>query len=431
MAPFVNDDLAGGGMNVLVIMLYWYPYEGPLMPIYGALFEDLMAKGHNITIVTSFPHYRKGRSETWDAYRGKWIEISSWKAARLVRCYVYAPVFDSDSRGLFYRALNFISFNISCILAASLYGGKADVIFAPSSPPLTNGICSWLVSLCKRCPIVYNVQDMYPDMAEKLGVLRPGVLLSVLRRFEKWAYRVSNKILTISENMRKNLFNKGIAPDKIATIPNFIDTDFIRPMPQKNVFSEEWGINGRFVVMYAGNIGLPHGVEIIVRTAEILRSESRIEFCFVARGEYKDKIEAMAKSKALGNVRFVPPQPAEMVPHLWASASVSLVTYRKGMADESVPSKLLAIMCSGRPVIVAADEGSETERIIRSADCGLCIEPENPSALAAAILQLFRNGRERKRLGDNGRKYVVEHFRRDRISNEYEKLFLSVIKARG
>jgi colanic acid biosynthesis glycosyl transferase WcaI len=414
-------------------MLYWYPYEGPLMPIYGAIFQDLVAKGHDVTIVASFPHYRKGRTETWDQYRNKLIEISTWKSVKLIRSYVYAPIFNSKSRGLIYRALNFISFNISCIFAGIVLGGKADLVFAPSSPPLTNGFCAWILGIWKKCPIIYNVQDVYPDMAEKLGLIKNKVFIALLKKLERSVYRLSDKALVISEKMRNNLLCKKVPTNKIALIPNFIDTDFIRPISQENSFSVKWRLNGRFVVMYAGNIGLSHGAEIIVHAAKILMDmqNNDIEFCFVARGEYKNKIEFMAKSMNLKNVRFVPPQPEESVPHIWASASVSIVSYRSGMAEYSVPSKLLAIMCSGRPVIAAADRGSETEKIIHSANCGFCTKPEDPVALALAILRLFQNEEERIHMGENGRKYVLEYFRRKKISKQYEELFLSVIGSKN
>jgi colanic acid biosynthesis glycosyl transferase WcaI len=407
-------------------MLYWYPYEGPLMPIYGAIFQDLVTQGHDVTIVTSFPHYRKGRSETWDEYRNKLIEISTWKNLKLIRSYIYAPIFNSRGSGLIYRALNFISFNISCIIAGLFAGGKADLIFAPSSPPLTNGFCAWILGIWKKCPVIYNVQDMYPDMAEKLGLIKNKPFIALLKKLEKWVYKFTDKTLVISERMRKNLLGKKVPSKKIAVIPNFIDTNFIKPITQENSFSAKWGLNDRFVVMYAGNIGIPHGTEIIVNAAEILMDMQEIVFCLVARGEYKNKIESMAKSMNLNNVRFISPQSALTVPYIWASASVSLVTYRKGMAEYSVPSKLLAIMCSGRPAIAAADKGSETERIVRSAACGLCIRPEDPPALASAILYLFKNEEQRILMGKNGRKYVLEYFKRKNISKQYEKLFLSV-----
>jgi glycosyltransferase involved in cell wall biosynthesis len=407
-------------------MLYWYPYEGPLQPIYGRVFEDLMSKGHSLTIVTSFPHFRKGRSETWEEYRGKLFEVGDWRGAKLIRSYVYAPVFRQDKKGLMYRALNFVSFNISCIAAALLYGGRADIIFAPSSPPLTNGICAWIISLWKRSSVVYNVQDMYPDMAEKLGLVRNNIAIFLLRGVERLVYRLSDIMLVLSEAMQRNIMNKGVPPGKILVIPNPIDTAFIRPLPSKNRFSEKWGLDGHFVVMYAGNIGLPHGTEVIIQAAELVKKDPDILVCFVGRGEYRHTIEKLSKSKTLNNVLFIPPQPEEEVPYIWASASVSLVTYRRGLSADSMPSKLLAIMSSGRPVVAAIDKESEAYRMVEDAKCGLCVEPENPHELAGAIIQLKQDKGQREAMGRRGRGYLLHHFNRSVISDLYEEVFLSL-----
>lgn len=396
------------------------------MPIYGAIFKDLMAKGHKITILTSFPHYRQGRPETWDEFRGKFFQKTNWERATLIRSYVFAPVFKNSKLGLFYRALNFISFNVSCIIAGIFLTGKQDVIFAPSSPPLTNGICAWIISLWKRSAVVYNVQDMYPDMAEKLGLLKSGTILLILKKLEKIVYRISDRILVLSEGMRKNIRNKGVPVAKTEIIPNFIDTNFIKPLPQDNPFSRERGLTNHFVVMYAGNIGLPHGLEFVVEAAERLKDEKDILFCFVARGENKDKVISLCHSKKLRNTLFIPQQPEDMVPYIWASSDVSLVTSRKGLSGDSVPSKTFAIMASGRPVIAMMDDGSEVWNIVNNAKCGLCVPPERPDLLAQTILRLYDNEKERKKMGENGRKFVVENFSRKIISQQYEELFLRV-----
>ncbi|PQP33810.1 hypothetical protein C6A37_11020, partial [Desulfobacteraceae bacterium SEEP-SAG9] len=123
---------------ILVIMLYWYPYDGALMSIYGYIFKRLISKGHKVTIITSFPHYRKGRPETWKEIRRKLFEKTEWKGATIIRSYVFAPVFRGNKFSLFFRALNYISFNISSTLAGIFLAGKQDIIFSPSSPPLTN-----------------------------------------------------------------------------------------------------------------------------------------------------------------------------------------------------------------------------------------------------------------------------------------------------
>lgn len=408
-------------------MLYWYPYEGPLMPIYGAIFKDLMKKGHKVTIVTSFPHFRNGRPEIWQEYRARLYEITEWEGIKLIRCYVYAPSHSQRSSGLFYRVLNFISFNITSPLAAILLTGKADVVFAPSSPPLSNGIVAWFVSLFKRCPMVYNVQDLYPDMAIKLNLVQNHFVVAVLLGTEKLVYRLSKKILTISESMAGIITKKGVSPEKIKVIENFIDTDFIRPGQRNNAFSRANCLNGSFVVMYAGNIGIPHGVEVLVLAAEILRKEKGIIFCFVGRGEYKEKMKALTKDKDLNNVVFIEPQPENVVPMIWASASVGGITYRKGLAEFSVPSKLLAMMSAARPVIASVDSDSSTAKLIKKAECGIIVSPESAEALAESVMQLKERPDLAEKMGNNGRFYLENKFTRGKIVTRYESFFRRVV----
>jgi len=194
-------------MKIMVPMMHWYPYEGPLMPLYGRIFKDLMNNGHKITIITSFPHYRQGSPRRWTEFKGKLFEKSHWEGATVIRTFVLAPVFTKLKFALIFRALNFISFNITCLFAGLVMSGGQDVIFAPSSPPLTNVICAKIISFFKKIPIIYNIQDMYPDMAIKLGIIQKKSIINIMRLIEKIAYRSVNKIVVISTTMKKNLLS--------------------------------------------------------------------------------------------------------------------------------------------------------------------------------------------------------------------------------
>jgi colanic acid biosynthesis glycosyl transferase WcaI len=414
-------------LNILWIMIYWYPYEGPLQPVYGAILQDLMEKGHNVTIVSSFPHFRKGRPETWDEYRGKLFQKTEWNGARLIRSYVYAPVFKQEKPGLFYRALNFISFNISSVIAGIFMAGKSDIIFAPSSPPLTNGICAWIISLFKRCPVIYNIQDMYPDMAEKAGIVKSRFWRGFMKVIEKIVYKLADRLLLLSEGMRKNVIRKGVPEKKTEVIPNFFDINLLKPVTGENPFARQWNPEGKFLAMYGGNVGIPHGAEVILEAAERLKEPRDILFCFVGRGEYRPTLQQMTKQKGLDNLIFIPAQPFTEMSRVWTSASVSLITYKRGLSEDSLPTKLIASMCCQRPVIAAVDEDSDTAELIRKAQCGIIVPPEDAAAFADAIVTLYSDDPLRQKMGEAGRQYVMSHFERKVISGQYEKLLLSTV----
>jgi colanic acid biosynthesis glycosyl transferase WcaI len=400
------------------------------MPIYGAIFKELMDKGDEITIVSSLPHHHKGTPESYSKSPSRLYEVSRWERAKLIRSWVFSPPLDGERLSLLYRALNFLSFNISSTLAATFLAGKADLIFAPSSPPLTNGIVAYLVSRFKRCPFVYNVQDIYPDIAVNLGLVRNRLLLLGLKFLEKAVYQLSSKVLTISGGMREIIKRKGVPSEKLEVIENFLDSSFFADRQADNDFSRSFGLNGSFVIMYAGNIGVPHGVEVIVHAAEILRNEPKLIFCFVARGERRAEIERLIKTKALENVVFLAPQLEDVVPQIWASASVGAISYRRGLADFSLPSKLFAAMAAGKAVIASVDARSETARIVESAGCGVCVKPESAVEFAEAVLLLKGNPEIATAMGRRGRNYIQEHLRKEVIGLQYSSLFNSLISGR-
>lgn len=413
-------------LSILVVLLYWYPYSGPHTPIFAGIFRELKRRGHHITIISSFPHFRSGSKETWDQFQGKFYEVTSWEDIELIRTYVLAPTFSNQRYGLISRALNFMSFSFSSLLAGLLLRRRPDIVLTLSSPPLINGLVGWILSKCKGAQSVHNILDIYPDMAEKVGIWKDYPVMSVLKWVEKLVYRLNPKLVVLSENMADNLRKKAVEPGKIAVIPDFVETEGFLNVPRDNAFSRRYGLNDHFVLMYAGNVGVPHGVEILVDVAEMLKEEADFRVCIVGRGEYMDRIVAMVKDRGLLNVVFPPRQPEHMVPLIWTSADASVVTYKPGLAEFSVPSKLLYIMASGRPGIVSADLDSDASRIVSHARCGISVPPSDATALVDAVLYLKTNRAVCREMGRRGQEYVRQHFEKMAVTDRFEELFLEL-----
>jgi colanic acid biosynthesis glycosyl transferase WcaI len=263
-------------------------------------------------------------------------------------------------------------------------------------------------------------------MAEQAGLLKNRLSISSMKIIERFVYQVSDRLVVLSQGMRQKVLSKKIQKDKVRVIPNFMDNTKIGLRSKGNPFAQKYGLHEKFVVMYAGNVGIPHGVEHILEAADVLRDMTDIIFCIVGRGEYKDRLVELAQENDLRNLVFPPLQPEDVVPDIWASADISLVTYRKGLADFSVPSKLLAIMSSGRPAIVMADGSSEAAMMVRQAECGLHVPPEDPDALAEAIQFLFSHPEMRSKMGKKGREWVTSHYCKTFIVDQYEELFSNV-----
>jgi colanic acid biosynthesis glycosyl transferase WcaI len=383
------------------------------------LTEELAALGHQITVVTAFPHYDENAIH--HQFRGKLIQRDEHKSIRVIRTYLYTS---QNKNRFLVRLLNYISFNILSTFVA-LFAGPQDVILAPS-PPLTVGFSAYIVSRIKRIPYIYNVQDIYPDVVIRLGILSNPVAIFFSRLLERFVYAGAKQVVVLSEGFRANLLRKGVPPEKLTIIPNFVDTDFIRPLPRKNGFSRRFGLDGQFVVMYAGNLGYSQNLEDVLECASILKKQVVVSFVIIGNGARRNYLEDLARQMQLDRVRFIPYQPREAVPSIYATADVSLVTLKKGIALDSVPSKAYSIMASGRPIIACVDNGSDTWTLVEQAECGICIEPEDPRALARAICELQSNPLLRKNLGHNGRKYVVQHNTRHTIARQYHRLVHSM-----
>ena len=407
-------------MRVLLLTLYFAPDVAANAVIMTELAEELTTLGHQVTVVTAFPHYAGNVID--HRYRGRFIQREEHEGIQVIRTYLYTS---PHKQRFLVRFLNYVSFNFLSTLA-SLFAGPQDIILAPS-PPLTIGLSAYLISRVKRISYVYNVQDIYPDVVVKLGILRNPWVIALSRWLERFVYAHARHITVLSEGFRANLLRKGVPPEKLTVIPNFVDVDFIRPLPRNNGFRHRFGLDGRFVVLYAGNLGHSQNLEHVLECAALLQDQDDIAFVIVGNGSRKPYLEAQARQMGLCNVRFIPFQPREDVPDIYAAADISLVPLRKGIALDSVPSKVYTIMASARPVVAAVDPGSDAWNLVEQAQCGLCVEPESPHALAEAIRALYADPALRERLGRNGREHVVQHYTRQAVARRYHELLTSLV----
>jgi len=407
-------------VKILLLTLYFAPDVAANAVIMTELAEELNALGHQVTVVTAFPHYAGNIID--HRYRGRLIQRDEHKGIRIIRTYLYTS---PHKRRLRVRLLSYFSFHMFSTLA-SLFTGPQDIILAPS-PPLTIGLSAYIISRVKRIPYVYNVQDIYPDVVVKLGILKKPWVITLSRWLERFVYAGARHITVLSEGFRANLLRKGVPSEKLTVIPNFVDVDFIRPLSRDNGFRHRFGLDDRFVVLYAGNLGHSQSLEHVLECAALLQDRQDIAFVIVGNGSCKPHLEARARQMKLCNVHFIPFQPRRDVPDIYATADVSLVPLRKGIALDSVPSKAYTIMASARPVVAAVDPGSDTWNLVEQAQCGLCVEPENPHALADAILALYADPSLREHLGRNGRQHVVQHYTRQVVAQQYHELLTGLV----
>jgi len=406
-------------MRILLLTLYFTPDVAANAVIMTELAEELAALGHHVTVVTTFPHYAGNVVDR--RYRKRLIQRDNHKGIPVICTYTYTS---PHKQRFLVRLLNYVSFNVLSTLVG-LSTGPQDVILAPS-PPLTIGLSAFIISRVKRIPYVYNVQDIYPDIVVKLGILKNRWGIAFSRWLERFVYAHAEHITVLSNGFQANLLHKGVSPEKVTVIPNFVDVDFVRPLPRDNGFRQRFDLDGRFVVLYAGNLGHSQGLEHVLECAALLRHHDDLAFVIVGNGSRKPYLEDQAQRMGLHNVYFIPFQPRKDVPEIYAAADVSLVTLEPGIALDSMPSKAYTIMASGRPIIAAVDPGSDVWTLVEQAKCGLCVKPADPKTLAEAIHILYADPALRETLSRNGREHVAQYYTRQMVARQYHELLTSI-----
>ena len=415
----VNDKNMNNSKKILVITPQYSPDLGPSAPIYTALCEDLVQRGYDVTVVCGFPHY--GRKCHLPEYKGKFFNLEIRHGVRILRVFVLLH------RGKMYRRLIYhLVYNILATLSAFAVG-KPDVIIV-DAPALWSGMPVLIRAVLPKVPYIYVVHDIYPDVAIHLGLIPRGRISNLVARIENFFYDRAGAISVLAEVFKRNLEQKGVPENKIDIIPACTDTETIKPQEGENKFRIDWNLTDKFIVLYTANIGLPQGLENLVKAADILRSHKNIAVVLVGEGAAKPRLQNMASDLNLENVYFFPLQPREDVPLVFGLADVSLVSLKRGIVTDSVPSKTYSIMASGRPIIAAVTEGTEIAQLIRKAECGIVIPPEDPRALADTILMLYRDRSLCKDLGSHGRRYVIENYGRSVASEKYHHLIQDLIK---
>jgi colanic acid biosynthesis glycosyl transferase WcaI len=243
---------------------------------------------------------------------------------------------------------------------------------------------------------------------------------------EKFLYQKSERISVISKSFRQTLLKKGIQNSKIEVIPVWADPNEVRPMPKQNAFRRAHKLSDKFVVMYAGNIGLTSCLEDVLHAAEILCGQKDIQFVIVGEGVRKEALEAEMQTKQLTNILFLPFQPREIFSEMLAAADLSLVTLNANAALSSLPSKIFNVMASARPILAVTPPGSETMQIVEEAGCGWNVPPQSPEKLAQVILQLKAKESALIQMGQNGRACLERNYSRNQCVDAHEKMLIAL-----
>jgi colanic acid biosynthesis glycosyl transferase WcaI len=406
-------------MRVLILGLNYFPESTSIGPYTADLAEGLQARGHDVRVITGFPAAPEWK--VFPEYEGKLFMREVIHDVPVVRTYLYVP---KDPRRTSRRILFDSSFAISALAGVlTLWRSELVVVI---SPPLQLALTGLAIGAVSRAPVFLHIQDLVPDAALATGALRPGSAAArAAGALERFVYRQSRGIGVICEGMRRNLLAKGVPPDKVVTLPNYIDVGPHRLVPTDEGIRSRFGIDSRqFLVMYSGSVAGKQGLHTFVEAAAHLEQDDDITCCLIGAGAFLPELKLRAADLSLPRFQFIPLQPRENLTSQLAAADVLVITQRKAVRDMVFPGKLLYYMAAGRPVLAAVTEDSETGRFILERRVGMVVPPEEPRCLADAIRWMRAHPQEIAEWGRNGRLVVETEFDRtvvlDRISKYLE-----------
>jgi glycosyltransferase involved in cell wall biosynthesis len=333
-----------------------------------------------------------------------------------------------DRASLEGRGLNYLTY-VARGIAAGLRAGRPDVVLCMTDPPFL-GAAALPVARRFRAPLVVVSQDVFPEIAVELGRLTHPLAVGVLRRLVRFYLRRADRVVAIGETMKRRLEAKGAPTGRIAVIANWVDTDTIRPKPIENAWATENGLDGFFVVMHSGNVGHAQDLETLIDAAVRLGDLDDLAVVVIGSGARKAALEERVARLGLASVRFLGYQPRELLSETLSSGHVHVLGLGAGLAGYVVPSRAYGVLAAGRPVIVAADEESETSALVREAGCGWAVPPGDPAALAEAIRDAHARRDELNELGRRGREHVVARYDRAIAVERYRELLLSLLAGR-
>jgi colanic acid biosynthesis glycosyl transferase WcaI len=376
------------------------------------LAEDLAALGCTVKVITCFPSHPEGMLHP--GWRRSIVRRTREKGYEIIRS--WHPV--SSINSLLARALITAGQSLSYGMS-TLFSGKPDIVIS-DGPPLMGALVSAVIAGIYKARFIIVVHDFVIDILAETNQNQTGVL-NILRKFESWLYQLADKVVVLSEGFKKTLIrDKEVEPERVAIIPVWLDCRDISPMDRDNPWRREMGIGPeKFVVLYAGTIGLVSGAEMVVAAAKKLEEHPNILFLFVGTGSKKKNLEDMVLEARLKNVRFLPFQPRERLSELQATGDVSLVTLAPGRGKTSVPSKILGYMAASRPVIAAVDRDSDTAALVRKAKCGMVVSPNQSEEIAAAILDVLHQPLKGESMGKAGYTFFLKNFERKKVVRDY------------
>lgn len=398
---------------------YFYPEVGATQTRIYEFAKNLINHGHEVTVITEVPNHPIGIIH--EQYQGRLFIREKLDDISVIRVWVWAR----QKKNFANRILFYLSYMVMSFFAGLYFKGRYDIIFA-TSPPLFVGVAGYLLSIFKRGKFVLDVRDLWPAAATALGELSNKRIISLAEKIERILYKNAAAIVAVTQGFCKFIEQKGADNSKIHYIPNGTVTDLFRPLHPNEKLKSSLGLEGKFIVTFAGTLGIAQGLWSLIHAAKLLRYKEDITLLFIGDGPVKNDLIELAQKLKLKNTYFHPQVPINKINPYLNISDVLLVSLRNQEIFKTfIPSKMFDFMACGKPIILSVN--GEARRIFEEADSGIYVEPENFYNLSDAILELYENPDLCRRYGENGRNYVIRNFSRKAQSQKLENVFKKLV----
>jgi glycosyltransferase involved in cell wall biosynthesis len=399
-------------MKILILTQYFPPEVGAPQNRLHELAVRLKKKGDEVSVLTAMPNYPQ--MEIMPGYKGKFYCAEEMDGMKIFRAWIYV----SKSKSIFKRLLNYFSFVFSSFWIGWLKTGKYDLIIC-ESPPLFLGITAWLLKKLKGAALVFNVSDLWPESAEKLGLVTNKTFLRMATALEEFMYRKSDLISGQTQGICRNI-RERFPEKKIYWLPNGVDLSYYDSGSVQSSWRNENGFSpDDMILLYAGIIGHAQGLEVILKAANRLREEKSIHFVLLGTGPERLALLSLKEKLDLPNVHFVDAVPKKEMPAIVAASDAAVIPLKRlDLFKGAIPSKVFENLAMKKPILLGV-EGEAKELFIEEGKAGLAYVPEDDADLADKILFFKSNRPALKEMGENGFRYVESKFTRDRIANDF------------
>jgi putative colanic acid biosynthesis glycosyltransferase WcaI len=393
-------------MRILNLGINYWPEATGIACFATGRCEYLVTRGHEVTVHTGFPYYPQWRIP--EGYRRRLALKERRNGVSLVRSWLYVPNKVTSVKRILHEA-SFIATSSISVCTAS----RPDIIVA-TMPPLGLGAAARLLSRFWKIPYVLLVEDLQPDTAIDLGMIKPGRMANMLFCIERLAYRNASIVATLTNGMARRIMDKGISPSRVRMIPHWIDESILN-LPFDAPAQPPWlefASQRKFLVVHAGNMGVKQGLDVVLEAAALSKDNRDITYLLVGDGAEAGRLKAKASQQRLTNLSFFPLQPRAAFENLLSLIGVGLVTQQSCVSDIVFPSKMETLLAAGSPVIASVNQTSEVAETLRDAQAGIVVNAGDAASLARAVDSIYRNPERRNRMRRLAREYASRRWNR-------------------